>query len=69
MALIVSLIFKRPVSSAKWNGEENLVKLCKSFMYKTKSRGPRIDACGTPKLTVRQNSINSNVLHSIRDII
>ena len=34
--------------------EENLIELCKSFMYKMRSRGPRTDPCGTPKLTLKQ---------------
>ena len=51
MAHMLSWMFRRPVSSAKWNGEENLIEFCKSFMYKRKSRGLRTDTCGTPKLT------------------
>ena len=50
MCHMPSWMFRRPLSLANWNGEENLIELCKSFMYKRRSRGPRTDPCGTPKL-------------------
>jgi len=44
------------VSSAKIIGAEVLfIILGKSFMYKRKSRGPKIEPCGTPCLTVAQS--------------
>ena len=45
----------RPVSLTKWKGGESLMELCKSFMYKTKSRGPRTDPCRTPQLTLSRS--------------
>ena len=50
MVRVLSWMFRRSVSSAKWNGEENLLELCKSFMYKKKMRKPRTNPCATPKL-------------------
>ena len=55
MARMLSWMFRRPVSSAKWKGEENLIELYKSFMYKRKSRGQRTNPCGTPKLTLSRS--------------
>ena len=52
MAHMVPRMFKRPVSLAKWSGEENPIDLCNSFTYKRKSKGPRTDPCGTPELTL-----------------
>jgi hypothetical protein len=41
------------VSSAKITGAEVLfIILGKSFIYKRKSRGPKIETCGTPCLTL-----------------
>ena len=51
---VLLMACRRPVSLAKWKEEENLTELCKSFMYKRISRGPRTDSCGTPKLTLGQ---------------
>jgi len=43
------------VSSAKIIGAEVLfIILGKLFIYKRKSRGPKIEPCGTPCLTVAQ---------------
>ena len=43
------------VSSAKIIGAEVLfIILGKSFIYKRKSRGPKIEPCGTPCLTLAQ---------------
>ena len=39
----------------KMKGEESLIELCKSIMYKRKSRGPRNDPCGIPKLTLTRS--------------
>ena len=55
MACMLSWMFRRPVSSAKSKGEENLIELCKSFMYSRKSREPRTDPYGTPKLTLSKS--------------
>ena len=44
-------LFKIHVSSAEWNREENLIALCRSLIYKTKTRGPRTDPWGTPSPT------------------
>jgi len=44
------------VSSAKIIGAEVLfIILRKSFIYKRKSRGPKIEPCGTPCLTLAQS--------------
>jgi len=44
------------VSSAKIIGAEVLfIILGKSFIYKRKSRGPKIEPCGTPCLTLAQS--------------
>ena len=68
---MVSRMFRRPVSSAKGNVEKNLIKLCKSFMYKRKSKGARTGPCGTQKLTLsgfgKIPSIK-NVLHPVWEI-
>ena len=45
-------MFRRSISSAESNEEENLIELCKSFMYNRKSRRSKTDPCGTPKLTL-----------------
>ena len=43
------------VSSAKIIGAEGLfIILVKSFIYKRKSRGPKIEPCGTPRLNLTQ---------------
>ena len=60
MARVLSWVFRRPVSSAKWNRKissrkKNLIEMCKSFMYKRKNRGPRTGPCGTPKLTLSRS--------------
>ena len=62
MACTLSWMFRRSVSSAKWNIEENLIEFCKSFMYKRKNRGPGTDPCGTPKLPLN----GSDEIPSIR---
>ena len=36
------------VSSAQWYVFENLILLCKSFIWIRKRSGPRTDLCGTP---------------------
>ena len=43
----------RLVSSAKWWTIHFLSALCMSLMYIRKSRGPRIDPCGTPQFISR----------------
>ena len=70
MALMLSWMFRRPVSLAKQKGEENLIELSKSFMCKRKSRGPGTDPYGTPKLaSSRSDEIPSiEVLHSVSEI-
>ena len=35
-------------SSAKWYVFENLVLLCRSFIWMRKRSGPKTDPCGTP---------------------
>ena len=51
MVCVLPWMFRRPVSLTKWKGEENIIELCKSFMHKRKSKGPRTDPCGTRKVT------------------
>ena len=47
------------VSSAKIIGAEGLfVILYKSFISKRKSRGPKIEPCGTPRLNLAQIEIS-----------
>ena len=63
-------MFRRPISSAKGNGEGNLTGLSKSFMYKGRNRQPRSGPCGAQKLTfgldiIDKISINWNVLHPV----
>ena len=41
-------LFKIHVSPAKWNGEENLIALCRSLICKRKRRGHTTDHWGTP---------------------
>ena len=39
---------KRLVSSENWWTLQNVIALCKSFIYSRNRRGPRTDPCGTP---------------------
>ena len=43
---------KRLVSSAKWWATDFEKTLCRSFMWRRKSKGPDVEPCGTPKVTV-----------------
>ena len=51
----------------KRRGKSN--RIVKSCMYKRKSRGPRTDPCGTPKLTLSKSDeiplIEMYILHSV----
>ena len=51
------LEIKRLLSSAnRWNVSK-LQVLGKSFTYNKKKRGPRIDHCGTPQVTVKESEL------------
>ena len=43
---------KTLVSSAKWWTTDFEKTLCRSFIYRKKSKGPNVEPCRTPRVTV-----------------